>query len=372
MRTNPVGSGMSKEPLLQERFVGTILGVAVGDALGAPIEGWSRNTIQSVLGTIRGYQLTMMGKGVYTDETQLTIVLLKSLLNCRKFNPEDFGNQIGEWMRRSDEGVEPARGVGRTISLAARKLYRGVPWDQSGEYSASNGAAVRIAPLALFHYDTEDIAEFMHNIEDSAKPTHIESLAIQGAKVIALAHHLIIKEDRFFFDRIKFLDELIELASDHAPKFVGTIDNLKKYIVHKPVEQKVYNAPCSERAYGCGQNIDDTDDRYSILEEIGTGKYVLESVPAALFCFLNSPNKFEETVLTAVNAGGDTDSIAALAGSLSGTLNGATAIPMRWLMDLENREELIELSIQLHEHSIGLDLPKGVIYVSRTRIQIKS
>jgi ADP-ribosylglycohydrolase len=365
-------SGMSKEPSLQDRFIGTILGVAVGDALGAPVEGWSRKTIKTVLGTVRGYQLTMMGKGIFTDETQLTLVLLKSLLHCRKFAPEDFGNRIGEWMRLSDEGIEPARGVGRTISLAARKLYRGIPWDQSGEYSASNGAAVRIAPLTLLNYDTDGISEFMQDVENSAKPTHIESLAIQGAKVIALAQYLVLKEDRFFFDRIEFIDNLIKLAGEHAPKMVGSIAQLKKYIGRKPIEHKVYDKPCSKNVFSRGQSIEDTDDRYAILEEIGTGKYVLESVPAALYCFLNSPSSFEETLLTAVNAGGDTDSIAALAGSLSGALNGAPAIPMRWLMDLENREEMIELSIQLHEQAIGLDLPEGVIYISRTKIQFKS
>ena len=360
-----------KEANLQERFIGMILGVAIGDAVGAPVEGWTRETIQTVLGCVRGYQMTVMGKGFYTDETQMTLVLLRSILNCRGFDPADFGTQIGEWMRLSDEGIESARGVGRTISLAARKLYRGIPWDQSGEYSASNGAAVRIAPLSLLYHDTEDIKHFMDDVENSCRPTHIESHAIQGAKVIALALYLLVKEDKFLFDRLKFLDDLIMLSKRHAPRVIGSLVPLRKYI-SSPIEHKVFEQPNVGRAFRCKERINETDNRFSVLEEIGTGKYVLESVPAALYCFLNTPENFEETILTAVNAGGDADSIASIAGALSGALNGAPAIPMRWLMDLENREEIIELASRLYDHTLGLEMPEGAIYISTARFSIKS
>ena len=362
---------MTKKPNLQEQFIGTILGVAVGDALGAPVEGWTRDSIKKVLGYVSSYQLTMVGKGIYTDDTQLTLELLQSILDRKEFDPANFGVRIGEWMRRSDQGVESARGVGKTISLAARKLYRGIPWDQSGEYSASNGAAVRIAPLALLHYNTEDHLKLMTDVENSARPTHIETLAIQGAKVIALAIHLILKEDRFFFDRIKFLDELIGLTEMHAPKMVGCLVPLQKYI-GKTLEQKVFNPPNPKLSFRCKQKIEGNEDRFNTLSEIGTGKYVLESIPAALYCFLNTPMNFEETLLTAVNAGGDTDSIAAIAGALSGALNGAAAIPMRWLIDLENKDLMIDYASRLHDLAIGLDMPEGVMYFSYEKLRIKS
>lgn len=362
---------MTRKPSLQEQFIGTILGVAVGDALGAPVEGWSRETIKSVLGYLRGYQLTMVGKGIYTDDTQLTLELLKSLVNSRGFDPGDFGWRIGEWMRRNDEGIESARGVGKTISLAARKIYRGIPWDQSGEYSASNGAAVRVAPLALLHYQDDDVNQLMADIENSARPTHIETLAIQGAKVVGLAIHRILREERFFFDRVSFLENLIVLSEEHAPKLVGCLISLRKYI-GKAIESKVFDPPCPKPAYNLSRKTEALDDRYVALSEIGSGKYVLESIPAALFCFLSTPMSFEDTLLTAINAGGDTDSIAAIAGSLSGALNGAAAIPMRWLMDLENKDFIINLTMRLYDKVLGLEIPEGAIFISNEKLGIKS
>ena len=363
---------MVREPNLQDRFIGTILGVGVGDALGAPVEGWSRSTIKTVLGVVRGYQLTLMGKGIYTDETQLTLLLVKSILNQHGFDPSMFGKSIGEWMKLSDDGVESARGVGRTISLAARKLYRGVPWNQSGEFSASNGAAVRVAPLVLMHYKGDDVTELLHDVENASKPTHIDPLAIEGAQLFAIAIWLILKEDRFFFDKMVFLEKLIELSDKYTPKITTSITQLKKHISRREADRKVLDPMQSKTAFTCTRECKPLDDPYNILDEIGTGKYVVESVPAALFCFLNSPDNFEQSLLLAVNAGGDTDSIGSMTGALSGALNGAQALPMGWLMDLENREIIMDLAIRLHDLALGLEVPEGIYYVSPLKIRAQS
>ena len=367
---------MSKEPVLLERFIGTILGVAVGDALGAPVEGWSRETINQVLGHVRGYQLTLMGRGIYTDDTQLTLILLKSLLSRGKLDPADFAYEIGEWMRRSDEGVESARGVGKSVSVAARKLYKGVPWNKSGENSPSNGAAVRIAPLVLLHQSSDDIENLMKDIENSALPTHAEPLAIQGAKLLALALRNILNEERFFFNRLKFMKDLINGAEKYAPNMLGCLIRLKSFINKKPIEHRVFPPLPGRTAMQSIPIQREIMDCQEMLEEIGTGKYVLESIPAALCCFINSPSSFEETLLNAVNAGGDTDSIAAMAGALSGALNGASAIPMRWLMELENKEEIIILANRLHDIVMGekVEEPSGTVFYSyaAVRFSIKS
>ena len=367
---------MSKEPALLERFIGTILGVAVGDALGAPIEGWSKESISQVLGYIRGYQLTLMGKGIYTDDTQLTLLLLKSILSRGKLDPVDFAHEIGEWMRRSDEGIESARGVGKSVSIAARKLYRGIPWNISGENSPSNGAAVRIAPLVLLHHRSDDIEMLMKDIENSALPTHADPLAIQGAKLLALALRNILNEERFFFNRMKFINELLEAAEQHAPLMVGCLLGLRGFISKQPLGDKVF-PPLPKQVPIQGIRLQrDYIEINEMLEEIGTGKYVLESIPAAICCFINSPSSFEDTLLNAVNAGGDTDSIAAMAGALSGALNGASAIPMRWLMELENKDEIIFLANRLHDIVMGIEIeePSGTVFYSYAtmRLTVKS
>jgi ADP-ribosylglycohydrolase len=93
----------------------------------------------------------------------------------------------------------------------------------------------------------------------------------------------------------------------------------------------------------------DLDTDLEHMARLGCGKFVLESLPAALYSFLSSPNNFERSLLVAVNAGGDTDSIGAMAGALSGTFNGAQSIPMRWVKDLEKKEYLIEMANLLYD-----------------------
>ena len=82
---------------------------------------------------------------------------------------------------------------------------------------------------------------------------------------------------------------------------------------------------------------------------MGTGKFILQTLPAAMFCFLAHPYDFESTILCAVNAGGDADTIAAMAGALSGTFNGAQSIPIRFLDELEKKDHLIDLSNMLYD-----------------------
>ena len=67
------------------------------------------------------------------------------------------------------------------------------------------------------------------------------------------------------------------------------------------------------------------------ISEIGTSGYALEALPAAIYCFIKSPDNFEKSLITAVNAGGDTDSIAAITGAISGVYNGKEAIPKKWI-----------------------------------------
>ncbi len=95
-----------------------------------------------------------------------------------------------------------------------------------------------------------------------------------------------------------------------------------------------------------GYNLDTDLDH---MAKIGCGKFVLESVPAALYAFLSSPDSLERSLIVAVNAGGDADSIAAMTGALSGAFNGAQSIPMRWVKDLENRDYLIEIANLLYD-----------------------
>jgi ADP-ribosyl-[dinitrogen reductase] hydrolase len=88
-------------------------------------------------------------------------------------------------------------------------------------------------------------------------------------------------------------------------------------------------------------------DPIEINNRYWSGAYVLESLPQAFYCFLRSPADFRETLLQAVNCSRDADTVAAIAGNLSGTLNGVRAIPQPYLDDLEFRQDLDDLAHSL-------------------------
>ncbi|HYE77625.1 MAG TPA: ADP-ribosylglycohydrolase family protein [bacterium] len=336
-------------PSTLERCIGTLFGLAIGDALGAPVEGWPRETIRTACGFIREYQYTLFGKGVVTDDTQMALALAESIVQERQFDPGHFSFMLGEWMRRHDQGIEAARGASKTVTLTTRALYKGTPWTETGQPSASNVPAVRIAPLALFHLHSSE-EDLLRDVEDSCLPTNIDPLAIAGAKVMALAIRALIRTDVEKFSVGNFLDYLQIHARHFSPRLADCLEPLREYLCQTPLEEQDFGSPLAGYSHPefCNDSLQSvTRDKFEILARIGTGKFVLESIPAALFCFLQAPRNFEAAVTTAVNAGGDTDSIAAMAGALSGAFNSSAGIPGRFLKELEHRDHLMDLATQL-------------------------
>ena len=341
----------SQTPKLLDRFVGALLGTGVGDALGAPVEEWSSQTIRATLGQVRDYQTTFLGRGIITDDTQMTILLAESLVQNEHFDPAQFAYNLGQWMKRNDEGIEPARGVGYTISLACRRLYKGTYWKRSGEFSSGNGAASRVAPLGLYHSPkgSESLADLLDDARDSAIPTHVDPVAIAAAQVIAAAVMRLANEDRADFNADNFINWLIGLMDSRNPQMAEVLRNIKYCLREGAGQDASFLIPTKYigmRDISLGYDLD-VDLEH--MARLGCGSFVMESIPAALYAFLSSPNNFERSLIVAVNAGGDTDSIAAMTGALSGTFNGAQSIPMRWINDLEKREYLIEMANHLYD-----------------------
>jgi ADP-ribosyl-[dinitrogen reductase] hydrolase len=336
------------KPKTLDRFVGCLLGLACGDALGAPVEEWSHETIKSTLGFIRDYQTTILGRGVITDDTQLTIILSESIIQNEHFDPSHFAYSIGEWQRRIDEGKEPGRGSGQTISLAARRLYKGTYWKRSGEFSAGNSPAARVAPLGLYHCRRPEDT-LIRDASNSAIPTHIDPLAIAGTQLMAIAVCRLIETDYENFSPIEFVKGLVEAAQPLNVQVADVIEDLVHRLEGQNVEDIAFVVP------GGPQEITHFDRSIYLEEDVrevvkmGTGKFILQSLPAAMYCFLSHPYDFESAVLCAVNAGGDADTIAAMAGALAGVFNGAQAIPIRWLNELEKKDLLIDLANMLYD-----------------------
>ncbi|NVL91276.1 MAG: ADP-ribosylglycohydrolase family protein, partial [Desulfobacterales bacterium] len=135
-------TGNPDKDKLLDRFLGSALGTFVGDALGEPVEGWSHRSIYSRFGLLD----TMIRKeGRYTDDTQMMIGILETLVEKVGFDPAICAKKF-------QENFDPARGYGRRIFGVMERISQGIPWDQVGTDSFGNGGAMRIAPIGCFYY----------------------------------------------------------------------------------------------------------------------------------------------------------------------------------------------------------------------------
>jgi ADP-ribosyl-[dinitrogen reductase] hydrolase len=294
---------VTSSPDLRDRFRGALLGLAVGEALGAPAEFLSPGQIVERYGFITD----MLGGGCHdvmpgqtTDATDMALLLAESLTARREHEPEDVMRRYRDWFE----------GHPRDVSLTVRTVllcYRaGTPWDLAsrrawevlGHPVAGNGSLMRCAPLALlFHGDR---GRLHLAAQRESMLTHFDTLA--GWACVALCDLLVAATE----DRLR--RRLPELAAELQDEDRRISSALLEAAVAEP-------------------------------EEIQNSAFVVDSLRTALWATLRTVT-FEDAVGTVVNLGDDADTVGAITGALAGALHGETAIPARWLAPLELREPL--------------------------------
>jgi len=279
-----------------------MLGGAVGDALGAQLEGLNRSEIKAAYGKVSNYVKNPSRKnlepGQWTDDTALTLATMQSLVINKTLDLSDIKDRMGEAYK-----MEPFRGYGPNT----RKVLEG---GQPSKKSKGNGAAMRIAPVALFYHN--DFDALRENVEKASQITHVAADAIDGAQAVAFA---VAKAVRGELKPGDLIDETVN--------YLG----LNTEMSYKLREVKDLIADQSMR----------TEEA---LDHIGTRGLALESVGCAFYAFLKTPNNFYESIIQAINAGGDTDTIGCITGYLSGTYNGEEKIERKWLNRLEGRSDI--------------------------------
>lgn len=302
--------------IVKDRFLGCLLGLAIGDALGMTFEGWSPDRIK------RHWKEKVflpspsrrLGPGQYTDDTLMALCHAHSLIEKGRVEPEDISQKFIEWY---DSGN--LRGIGDTTAYAIRRLKKGYNWQESGatgEYAAGNGGAMRIAPVGLFCHD--DLTALKEAVQKAVIITHNNPEAVAGALAVA---YLVARSVR---------DELDpNSAIKDASNFIG---------------------PCKvrENLQRAGELLDSGATPEKALEILGTSGYVVETVASAVFCFLYSPDDFYKTVVNAVEGGVDSDTTAAVAGAVSGSYNGIKGLPEDWLKGVEDSAGLQDLAGRLY------------------------
>lgn len=319
-----------------DRFVGALLGGAMGDALGRPNEG-SRSASfddghpRRVTDYRKWRGWTSGPIGTITDDTQMTMCVAECLLANGHLDPEDLARRFVDWLPLG-------RGKGAATVQAVLRLRSGVPWNQAGEESAGNGAAMRSAPIGLLYWNNP--ARLRSEATLSALPTHRDPMAVAGAVAMAAATAWLLTRQGDGWTPGDFIGAVqraiagIETKAQSERRDPSSLTTLHDRIGEIP--ELLGQSPRTALNYLYG------------------GAFVLESLPSALYCFLRSPNDVEQTLLLAANAGFDSDTVAAMAGTLGGALGGVAALPQRLLPELEYREELTALGTALHRLACGM------------------
>jgi poly(ADP-ribose) glycohydrolase ARH3 len=298
---------------LKSKFLGCLIGTAIGDALGARWEGRGMSRSEDIVSLAEKLEQL-----IYTDDTHMTIGIAESLMESKGFNGEHMAQTF---IKNYD--AEPWRGYGPGPPRIFGMIKSGEAWDSAanGLYrggSFGNGSAMRVAPVGLLY--SRNLDKLREIAYRSSSITHSHELGREGAAIqacaVALALNTPADED---IDRAVFLSSLQNFIRDRLYK--EKIAQMRELL--------------------------DERDKEKVVAVLGNGIEAPRSVPTAIYCFLSQPQSYKDTVIYAISLGGDTDTIAAMAGAISGAYLGIEAIPSKWRVKLENKEYIKALAEKL-------------------------
>ena len=293
------------------RFTGCILGQAVADALGFPVEGWPAEQTAAAVTPFPDHftphPCGFLPPGQYTDDTQMMRTILTSLVEQGQVNPEDIAARfVPLW--RDGEIV----GRGGATTEAVLRLMAGVSWRESGTLApkAGNGSAMRTAPLGLWLYD--DPAALAQAAADVSRITHADSRCMAGAVAISAAVAYAVSHDAI--DTGSFITFVASLARPYHAGFATLIERLPHWLeMDEPAavrEIRLAGLPPGQRP-----------------NWPGISPFVIPTVLVCLYTFLRTPADYCETVRFVIAQGGDVDTTGAIAGAISGAFNSIEAVP---------------------------------------------
>lgn len=300
-----------------ERYEGAMLGLAVGDALGATLEFMRPGEFTPLTDMVGGGPFGL-APGQWTDDTSMALCLAESLLACGGFQPDD---QMRRYLRWLDEGYWSSTGTCFDIGVTTRQSLgrfraTGEPYaGPSNDRSAGNGSLMRLVAIPLRYAAQPELA--IRLAGDSSRTTHAAQTAIDacryfgGLVIGALLGH-----------------EKQELL---APRFSPVACLWEQQPLHPEVD-----------AVAAGSFLEKNPPAIR-----GTG-YVVRTLEAALWAFA-STGSFEDGALAAVNLGDDSDTTGAVYGQLAGAFYGLSGIPVHWRDRVSRREDILGIAEALCE-----------------------
>ncbi len=332
---------------VRSRFRGCLLGGAVGDALGAPVEFLDLDEIVLAYGEqgIRDYASAYGKLGAITDDTQMTLFTAEAMLSAHlagvlhSEEPDFFraaAGSYGRWLMTQENSRLLTSGNAKaswllqqkklfsrrapgTTCLSALQSSRGKVARAMND-SKGCGGVMRMAPVGMY---------YAHSLSRERHPDRlVSSIFATGNDLAAITHGH--PSGRLSAGALAVMVSLL-LAGSSLPDAINAAkEELCKHPAHKETLAAIEKAECLAKS---------RPRERSALRELGKGFVAEEALAIGLYCALGA-NDFEDGIILAVNHSGDSDSTGSITGNLLGAAAGAAAIPDRWLAQLELRSTI--------------------------------
>lgn len=309
------------------KIKGALFGLAVGDALGVPVEFRDREKLRrQPVSTMQGYGSWNQPTGTWSDDSSLAFCLAESL--TKGYDLDDIAGCFIRWLEEGYWGAHhKVFDVGGATSHAIKRLIGGTSPEFSGGlmiHDNGNGSLMRILPL-LFYVVDKKAEERYTMIKQVSAVTHGHFRSV-FACFIYLEFAGSILRGRSTRDAYR---EMQQTVKDFAVQQEFNPDEVKLF--HRILDGEIHTFP---------------------EKEIHSGGYVLHTLEASLWCLMNS-SAYDEAVLKAVNLGGDTDTTACVTGGLAGLTYGYDAIFQTWIEQLARSSDIADLCERLNNKLSG-------------------
>ncbi|MBQ5471090.1 MAG: ADP-ribosylglycohydrolase family protein [Treponema sp.] len=317
---------------MKEKINSTLYGAIVADALGVPVEFKDRPYLEkNPVTDMTGYGTYNLPKGTWSDDSSMMLCLADSIGKLKTVDYEDIMKRFSEWLYAHHYTADGKTfDCGCTCSNAIYNYRsKGIAPTEcggKGERDNGNGSLMRIAPLPLYlvqkygadAMDKEEALKVIHNV---SRLTHGHAVSLLACDIYCSLMIEIMKgcsKEVLLKNALLKIDSYVENHPEYKPA-------LKKY-----------------------ERLQQNDFKDIPEEQIKSSGYVVDTLEAALWCFLNTEN-YRDCVLKAVNLGSDTDTVACVAGSIAGLYYND--IPEEWIKTVRNKE-LIDKIIEGFSNSI--------------------
>jgi ADP-ribosyl-[dinitrogen reductase] hydrolase len=287
-----------------DRAVGALVGLAIGDALGAPVEFQPRGTFEPVT-DLRAGGYFKLPAGAWTDDTAMALCLAESLLEHPSFSPQDLLDRFCRWASNGENtSTSVCVGIGQNTLRVLGNFHRNGTLfaPETRQKSDGNGAAMRLAPVALRHWRNPLDARSIAILQ--SRTTHYSDLSASACEYLAAILCELIA-GRNWSDALRVRLDL------ESPETILEIAN-ETWHLRSP-------------------------------DSISSSGYVVHTLEAAIWA-VETTDSFEEAVLKAVNLGDDADSVGAVAGQLAGARYGLSEIPLRWRDGLAQSKRIVSIA----------------------------